>query len=112
MKLSFDGKRLKEARVFNKLSITELADKLKVSKQMISKYENNKVEPSLEKSLQFFNILGFPREFFYSSENFTYKSHGTFFRSRLTATKKSKQPAEYLLKYALIIRNFLEEYIE
>lgn len=112
MNSSFNGKRLKEARQYNKLSITKLAEKLNMTKQMISKYENGIKAPSIEKSFQLNRILGFPREFFYSEENFEFKSKGTFFRSRLTTTKKSKTPAEYLLKYSIVVRDFLEEYIE
>lgn len=108
----FNGKRLKEARLYNKLTITELGQKLNVSKQMISKYENGNGEPSFEKSLQLTNILGYPREFFYTEESFKLKSEGTFFRSRLTATQKSKDPASIALKYSVIIRNFLEQFIE
>ncbi|ELH1845669.1 helix-turn-helix transcriptional regulator, partial [Staphylococcus pseudintermedius] len=66
MNSSFNGRRLKEARLYNKLTITELAEKLNITKQMISKYENGIKEPSMEKSLQLNGILGFPREFFYS----------------------------------------------
>lgn len=112
MNSSFNGERLKEARLYNKLSITDLAEKLSVTKQMISKYENGKSIPSTEKSLLLNGILNYPREFFYSKEDFKYKSKGTFFRSRLTATKKTKTPAEYLLKYSIVVRNFLDEYVE
>ncbi|WP_102694165.1 XRE family transcriptional regulator [Rummeliibacillus pycnus] len=108
----FNGSRLKEARLYNKLSITELAEKLNVTKQMISKYENGKSEPTFEKSLQLFKILDFPREFFYSEDISKVENKGTFFRSRLTATQKSKQPASILLKYTVIVRDFLEGYLE
>ncbi|UVJ08046.1 XRE family transcriptional regulator [Staphylococcus aureus] len=112
MNSSFNGKRLKEARLYNKMSITELAKNLNISKQMISKYENGITNPSAEKSLQLNGLLGFPRKFFYSEEKFNFESKGIFFRSRLTATKKSKTPAEYLLKYSIIVRDFLDHYIE
>jgi len=112
MRKVFNGKRLKEARLYNKMTITKLGEELGVKKQMISKYENGQSEPSYEKSLSLFDILGYPREFFYSEENFNFNSQGTFFRSRLTATQKSKQPAEYLLKYAIIVRDFLDNYVE
>lgn len=108
----FNGQRLKEARLFNKLTITELGEKLNVTKQMISKYENQNVDPSFEKSLQLTSILGFPREFFYTEDIFKWKSEGTFFRSRLTATQKAKDPASIALKYSVIVRDFLEQYIE
>lgn len=112
MKKVFNGKRLKEARLFNKLTITELAEKLNVTKQMISKYENEKSEPSFENSLQLNSILGYPREFFYSTDKYSIENEGTFFRSRLTATQKSKQPASIALKYSVIVRDFLEQYVE
>src|SRR5699024_12518947 len=40
------------------------------------------------------------------------ENEGTFFRSRLTATQKSKQPASIALKYSVIVRDFLDQYIE
>src|SRR5699024_5050421 len=112
MAKAFNGKRLKEARLYNKMTITQLGKELGVKKQMISKYENELSEPSYEKSLSLYDILGYPRDFFYSNENFNYYSGGTFFRSRMTSTQKSKQPAEYLLKYAVIVRDFLDQFVE
>lgn len=109
---NFNGLRLKEARLYNKMTITELAKRLDVSKQMISKYENCISEPSYEKSLHLFEVLNFPREFFYTEDNYTFKTEGTFFRSRLTATQKSKVPASYMLKYAVLIRDYFENYVE
>lgn len=112
MKKVFNGTRLKEARIYNKLTITKLAEKLNVTKQMISKYENGKSEPNFEKSLLLQSILGYPREFFYSDEVYSFENEGVFFRSRLTATQKSKQPASIALKYSVIIRDFLDQYID
>lgn len=112
MKKIFNGNRLKEARIYNKLTITELANKLNVTKQMISKYENGKSEPSFENSLQLNRVLGYPREFFYTQDKYSIDTEGTFFRSRLTATQKSKHPATISLKYSVIVRDFLEQYIE
>ena len=112
MKKIFNGNRLKEARLYNKLTITELAEKLNVTKQMISKYERGKSEPSFEKSLLLNDILGYPREFFYTADKYFIENEGTFFRSRLTATQKSKEPASIALKYSVIVRDFLEQYID
>jgi Zn-dependent peptidase ImmA (M78 family)/transcriptional regulator with XRE-family HTH domain len=112
MKKIFNGSRLKEARLYNKLTITELAEKLNVTKQMISKYESGKSDPSFEKSLQLIDVLGYPREFFYTTDKYLIDNEGTFFRSRLTATQKSKEPASIALKYSVIVRDFLEQYID
>lgn len=108
----FNGERLKEARLYNQLTITELAKELGVSKQMVSKYENGKSEPSFEKSILLTPILDFPREFFYSEEPDKIENDGIFFRSYLTATQKSKKPAAIALKYSVIVRDFLEDYID
>ncbi|ADU28479.1 XRE family transcriptional regulator [Evansella cellulosilytica] len=112
MKKIFNGSRLKESRLYNKLTITELAEKLNVTKQMISKYESGKSEPSFEKSLILIDILGYPREFFYTTDKYVIENEGTFFRSRLTATQKSKEPASIALKYSVVVRDFLEQYID
>lgn len=108
----FNGERLREARRYRGLTITELADKLNVTKQMISKYENNKSAPPLESSFILMKELGFPREFFYSADLFTYKDEGTYFRSHLTAIQKEKEPTTYDKKYIAIIRDFLGQYVD
>ncbi|MFD2616526.1 helix-turn-helix domain-containing protein [Terrilactibacillus laevilacticus] len=79
---------------------------------MVSKYESGKSEPSFEKYLQLIDILGYPREFFYTADIHIIENEGTFFRSRLTATQKSKEPASIALKYSVIVRGFLEQYID
>ncbi|MGR6010049.1 helix-turn-helix domain-containing protein [Bacillus cereus] len=42
----FNGERLKLARRFNAMSLLDLAGKLSISKQMVSKYEKNISPPS------------------------------------------------------------------
>ncbi|WP_254261211.1 helix-turn-helix domain-containing protein, partial [Lactobacillus helveticus] len=39
MSFALNGNRLREARQYRQLTITKLAEKVNVSKQMISKYE-------------------------------------------------------------------------
>ena len=51
LQISFNGARLKEARLFNKKSITQIAEFLNDSKQMVSKYEKGRATPS-EESLE------------------------------------------------------------
>lgn len=108
----FNGERLKEARYFNSLSITELAEILEVSKQMVSKYENGKAAPSAEVFFKIISNLKFPSEFYYQADNFNEKSTGTFYRSRLTSTQKQKAPSESIKRAAVIYRDFLEDFIE
>ncbi|MFQ7255502.1 MAG: helix-turn-helix domain-containing protein [Streptococcus sp.] len=71
LQISFNGARLKEARLFNKKSITQIAEFLNVSKQMVSKYEKGRATPS-EESLEILEKkLKFPRDFFFGNDNFT-----------------------------------------
>ncbi|WP_438297398.1 ImmA/IrrE family metallo-endopeptidase [Sporosarcina sp. FA15] len=110
--VKFNGNRLREARRFRMKSITDLADEIGVTKQMISKYENNKAVPSLEILFQIINILKFPREFFFGEDTFHMETEGTFFRSRLTSTQKEKKPSEFTKNMTVVIRDFLENYID
>lgn len=112
MKSVFNGERLKEARLFNQYTITALAEKLNVSKQMVSKYENLNSQPSKETLFQMSNLLKFPIEFFLTTDDKSISSNGLYFRSYLTSTQKEKEPATYWLKYALIIRDYLNQYVD
>ncbi|MCK8607771.1 ImmA/IrrE family metallo-endopeptidase [Apilactobacillus ozensis] len=108
----FNGNRLKEVRYFRSLTITKLAEKVGVSKQMISKYENSKSEPDSEHLFKIIKILNFPSEFFFQRDKFTENFNGTFYRSRLTATQKQKNPAETIIGAASIYVDYLNRYVE
>ena len=112
LQISFNGKRLKEARLFNKKSITQIAELLNVSKQMVSKYEKGRATPS-EESLEILEKkLKFPRDFYFGNDNFTLSSTGTFFRSRYTTTQTEKMPAEINKNYVALIRDYLGKFID
>ena len=53
----FSGERLKIARNYNGLTAEELASQLDVSKQMISKYENNRLIPTNDKIFKIQSII-------------------------------------------------------
>ena len=55
MKLTI-GKRVKELRVKNKMTQEQLAEKLQVSRQSISKWESDATRPDFDK-LKFLNFL-------------------------------------------------------
>lgn len=107
----FNGERLKEARYFKSMSITDLAEKLNISKQMVSKYENSKANPTPEILFQIVRILDFPTEFYFNKDKFSEKSNGTFYRSRFTSTQKQKAPSESIKRIVTIYRDFLNQYI-
>lgn len=50
------GKKLKEWREFNGLSITQLAKRVKISHQNISRWERNEVLPNIDFCVQLANF--------------------------------------------------------
>jgi len=107
----FNGSRLREGRIYRGLTITDLADNLEVSKQMISKYENNKAVPTFEALLQITQILKFPKDYFYENA-IDVRTGNTYFRSLLTTGKKEREMQHDRVKYLTIIRALLEEYVD
>lgn len=107
----FNGSRLREGRIYRGYTITDLADKLGVSKQMISKYENDKAIPTFEAMVNIINTLKFPREYFYEN-SVEVKTGNTYFRSLLTTGKKEREMQYDRIKYLTIIRSLLEEYVD
>lgn len=111
MERIFNGSRLKEGRIYRGYTISDLAKELGVSKQMISKYENNNVAPTLEALLQLTRTLKFPKEYFYE-EPISVNTGNTYFRSLLTTGKKEREMQFDRVKYLTIIRAMLEEYVD
>lgn len=107
----FNGSRLREGRIYRGYTITDLADVLDVSKQMISKYENGKAIPAFEALLSMTRILKFPREYFYESP-VKVTTGSTYFRSLLSTGKKEREMQYDRVKYLSIIRSLLEEYVD
>lgn len=112
MVITFNGKRLREARYFRQLSITQLADKIDVSKQMISKYEKNLSNPSAEVLQKIVFELGFPLSYYQTEDKFTKKELGAFYRSRLSSSQTEKRPSEFLKNTLAILSNFFEQYVD
>ena len=112
MALRINGTRLKEARLFNHLTMSSLADQVGVSKQAISKYEHNKIEISSNVFQKLVQVLNFPLYFFTDVEKVPYQDDGTFYRSRLTATQSEKQPSKTYKKAAAYLRDYFENYID
>lgn len=107
----FQGERLKEARLYRGKTINEVADVIQVTKQMISKYENNKAVPSFESLSNIADYLRFPYKFFYQKP-IELKSGSTFFRSLMSAGKKEREMQKDRGKYITLIRASLEEYVD
>lgn len=111
MDRQFNGSRLREGRIYRGYTITEMADQLNISKQMFSKYENNKSTPPFETLLKISNILRFPKDYFHE-KSVEVNAGNTYFRSLLSTGKKDREMQFDRVKYLTIIRALLEEYID
>ena len=95
--------RIKLARQYRGMSIKELAEKIKLSKQAISNYESGKRVPSIKELTSISIALGFPYRYFIEKNEISVNYNTTFFRSYLTAQKKYKEKQIIRLSH---IRNF------
>lgn len=110
--VQFNGERLKAARRFNKLTLAELAEKVNVSKQMISKYEKDLSQPSAEIIIQLESSLGFPRKFFYEKTLYSNSIGNTYFRSLSKVTKKDIEAQKLRVDFLEPIFKLVDDYIE
>lgn len=100
----FRGKNLKNARVLRGYSITEVSEKLKISKQSISYYENDNRIPTMENLNKLAEYLKFPINYFYSNlfDEEPNRKVG-FFRKYSKVPKKDMERVEILSKLTYIL---------
>jgi Zn-dependent peptidase ImmA (M78 family)/DNA-binding XRE family transcriptional regulator len=109
---SFNGERLKAARLYNALTVSDVAEKTGISKQAVSQFETNKAEPKLETILTISNLLGFPRDYFYGEEDNKAKIGDTYFRSLSTTTNKERLAQIERVKLLVNIVSVIKLYID
>lgn len=111
IKSNFNGERLRTARLYRNYTITSIAEELGITKQMISKYENDKTVPSSEMLLKLESILSFPRNYFFENDNENIKIGNTYFRSLASTSKKDQEVQNIKLVYLSKIYRCLADYI-
>ncbi len=107
----FKGIKLKKARLYRGVTITHLAEKINISKQSISMFENDKAVPSFDTLLALSLELDFPIDFFTNNVRRNYETEVTYFRSQVSASKMKR--TSYLTKQEFVvgIYDFLFKYI-
>lgn len=110
--MDFLGEKIKLARILNNLTITELAQKLDISKQSVSQYEIGSIAPKTEMQFKIVTTLGFPREFYQIPIAETVNTRNTFFRALSTTTNLDKKTQEEKSKIVIQLYNFLCNYLE
>ena len=108
----FNGDRLKKARIYNGISLTDLAMQADIKKQSISLYENGKNVPDHEKVRVLARILGFPYDYFFQKDKIKAYTETTYFRSQATATKKDRAAQSVKLEFVAQMYETLWNYID
>lgn len=108
----FKGRRLKNARLYRGITIEALAEKIEVTKQAVSQYENDQSSPEFDKIIRIAQALSFPCEYFTQPYAEKVKTGTTYFRSLMKTNSRYRQ--EQILKIELVaeIFSFLREYVE
>lgn len=108
----FNGERLRKARIYNGLTLTELADRMEISKQSLSLYENGKNIPDYQRVHALANQLGFPFDFFFQEDKVSTRTETTYFRSQATATKKDRTAQSVKLEFVARMYEVLWNFID
>ena len=111
-KASFNGERLKAARLFRRMTIAELAESTGVSKQAISQFENKKSEPRADTLFSISSVLGFPRQYFYQEIDAEITRGDTYFRSLASMTIKDRMEQIERINNLVAIYRGVSDYIE
>ena len=109
--MPFNGERLNIARVFRNMTVSELAEKVGVTKQAISQYEKGQSSPKPDTLFQFVCILGFPKEFFMKEDNYKLNIENTFFRALSTTKNLDLKTQEVKTEMIARLYNFLGNYL-
>lgn len=105
--------KLKEARLSRGYTVTELAEKIGISKQTISKYELGQCSPSSEVLQRYCMLLNFDINFFMCEENANNSNYGTiFFRSLKSAETQVREEIKIRIKWTNHIFNYINNFIE
>ena len=108
----FNSTRLREARLYRKKTIEELATLIKISKQAISQFENRKAEPDFNTLHEISRVLRFPVQFFREEVTNNVVIGNTYFRAPFSSNKKDMNSQHYKAEYITFIHDCLTEYVD
>jgi Zn-dependent peptidase ImmA (M78 family)/transcriptional regulator with XRE-family HTH domain len=109
--LGFIGKRLIEARRARGVSATDLADRIGISVQSVSKYENGHQFPKLEVLYTIASTLKMPRSYFLRPVN-EEDTNPIFWRARLSSPPTMRERAAVRLEWMKEIVDYLASYFD
>lgn len=107
----FNGNMLRDARIYRGLTITELAERIEMSKQSVSQFENGR-SPGADVLLKITRELQFPLKFFFQKDDEQLRSGSTYFRSLASANKRERLAQQSKVKKVCQIYDFFSQYLE
>lgn len=111
MNTSFNGERLKKARIYRGLTVTELAERIGCQRQTLSMYEISKSQPTDKTTIaRLAKELNFPVKYFYEHSD-AHTSGTVYFRSLLTTNKRYRSEQIIKMEYLSQIYSLLQDYI-
>lgn len=108
----FNGSRVKFARLYNGLTVDELAKKLDITPQAESQYEMDKVTPQFEKLISLSKILNFPIDFFFQNDSVTIEAGSSYFRSLMKTPKKYRTEQKTKVQLFAKLFSIINEYVD
>lgn len=108
----FNGMRLTLAREIRSISSPKLAEKIGVTKQTVSQYENGLIKPSMDKVLAISQELDFPPKFFFEGNEDSFSPGIAYCRATTTTTRTAKLRQTSIDVLKSYIYNCFTEYIE
>ncbi len=106
------GEKLKAARILAGYTMTELADNLGITKQALSQYENNDIEPRFDIYLKILKVLKCKNDFLTVPYANSMKIKNTFFRASAAADAIERKNQEVKTSLVIDLYEFLLEYLE
>jgi len=108
----FNGQNLKLARLYNGLTINELANKINISSQAESQYELGRITPQFDNLKKLSDALNFPISFFFQKSMSSVKTGSSYFRSLMKTSKKYRDEQITKIRFLAELYTVLAEYIE
>lgn len=111
MNASFNGDRLKKARIYRGLTVAELAERIGCQRQTLSMYEISKSQPTDKATItKLAQALDFPTKYFFEHPD-TLATGTVYFRSLLTTNKKYRSEQIVKMDFLSQIYSLLQDYI-
>lgn len=108
----YNGERVKFARLYNGLTVDELAGKINISAQAESQYELGKITPQFDKLIALSEVLNFPIDFFLQQDNISMDTGSSYFRSLMKTPKKYRTEQKAKIQLLAKLYSIMNEYIE